>query len=285
MTDQSTPGTLVAEMSHQFDVSRLCAELDTQKIAYKINKQENLSELWVEFPEQVPVALRVLEDINKRQYAIDRQLQGGDSFQEQLKKMPVVATLLLMSLVGTAIVEWGFPLIHWFTFQDLSIVGQNLQFDTAENAMAKGEYWRLVTPIFLHFGIFHIAFNGLWLWELGRRMEPLIGSVQMIAVVLLMAVASNLGQYLWSGPSLFGGMSGVVYGLLGYIWIRNKVAPKPILDIPKGLLGFMLFWLLLGMSGFINFFMDGSIANVAHAIGLLTGMMLGGWAGRTESKA
>tara|TARA_R110000822_G_scaffold60287_12_gene150265 strand:- start:9313 stop:10170 length:858 start_codon:yes stop_codon:yes gene_type:complete len=285
MTDQSTPGTLVAEMSHQFDVSRLCAELDTQKIAYKINKQENLSELWVEFPEQVPVALRVLEDINKRQYAIDRQLQGGESFQEQLKKMPVVATLLLMSLVGTAIVEWGFPLIHWFTFQDLSIVGQNLQFDTAENAMAKGEYWRLVTPIFLHFGIFHIAFNGLWLWELGRRMEPLIGSVQMIAAVLLMAVASNLGQYLWSGPSLFGGMSGVVYGLLGYIWIRNKVAPKPILDIPKGLLGFMLFWLLLGMSGFINFFMDGSIANVAHAIGLLTGMMLGGWAGRTESKA
>jgi len=285
MTDQSTPGTLVAEMSHQFDVSRLCAELDTQKIAYKINKQENLSELWVEFPEQVPVALRVLEDINKRQYAIDRQLQGGESFQEQLKKMPVVATLLLMSLVGTAIVEWGFPLIHWFTFQDLSIVGQNLQFDTAENAMAKGEYWRLVTPIFLHFGIFHIAFNGLWLWELGRRMEPLIGSVQMIAAVLLMAVASNLGQYLWSGPSLFGGMSGVVYGLLGYIWIRNKVAPKPILDIPNGLLGFMLFWLLLGMSGFINFFMDGSIANVAHAIGLLTGMMLGGWAGRTESKA
>ncbi len=285
MTDQSTPGTLVAEMSHQFDVSRLCAELDTQKIAYKINKQENLSELWVEFPEQVPVALRVLEDINKRQYAIDRQLQGGESFQEQLKKMPVVATLLLMSLVGTAIVEWGFPLIHWFTFQDLSIVGQNLQFDTAENAMAKGEYWRLVTPIFLHFGIFHIAFNGLWLWELGRRMEPLIGSVQMISAVLLMAVASNLGQYLWSGPSLFGGMSGVVYGLLGYIWIRNKVAPKPILDIPKGLLGFMLFWLLLGMSGFINFFMDGSIANVAHAIGLLTGMMLGGWAGRTESKA
>jgi len=285
MTDQSTPGTLVAEMSHQFDVSRLCAELDTQKIAYKINKQENLSELWVEFPEQVPVALRVLEDINKRQYAIDRQLQGGESFQEQLKKMPVVATLLLMSLVGTAIVEWGFPLIHWFTFQDLSIVGQNLQFDTAENAMAKGEYWRLVTPIFLHFGIFHIAFNGLWLWELGRRMEPLIGSVQMIAAVLLMAVASNLGQYLWSGPSLFGGMLVLFTGLLGYIWIRNKVAPKPILDIPKGLLGFMLFWLLLGMSGFINFFMDGSIANVAHAIGLLTGMMLGGWAGRTESKA
>ena len=285
MINQSTPWTLVAEMSHQFDVSGLCAELDAQKISYKINKQENLSELWVEFPEQVPMVLRVLEEINKRQYAIDRQLQGGASFQEQLQKMPVVVSLLLLSIVGTAIVEWAFPLIHWFTFQDLSIVGQSIQFDTADNAMANGEYWRLVTPVFLHFGIFHIAFNGLWLWELGRRMEPLIGSVQMIAAVLLMAVASNLGQYLWSGPSLFGGMSGVVYGLLGYIWIRHKIAPKPILEIPRGLLGFMLFWLFLCTSGLINLFMDGSIANAAHAIGLLTGMVLGGWAGRAESKA
>lgn len=283
MTDQSTPWTLVAEISHQFDVSDLCAVLDTQHISYRINRLEQASELWVEFPEQVPQVMRLLEVIDGQQRAVERQLVGGMSFQEQLRKMPVIASLLLLSMVGTAIVEWGFPLIHWFTFQDLSIVGDSIQFDTADNAMANGEYWRLVTPIFLHFGLFHIAFNGLWLWELGRRIEPLTGSLQMTVSVLLMAIASNLGQYLWSGPSLFGGMSGVVYGLLGYIWVRHKIAPRPILAIPKGLLGFMLFWLFLGMSGFIDFFMTGSIANAAHAIGLVTGMLLGGWAGRNET--
>jgi len=100
----------------------------------------------------------------------------------------------------------------------------------------------------------------------------------------LMAVASNLGQYLWSGPSLFGGMSGVVYGLLGYVWIRHKVSPRPQLAIPPGLLGFMLFWLLLGMSGIIDLLMSGSIANAAHAVGLVTGMILGGWAGYSEPR-
>jgi GlpG protein len=283
MTDQSTPWTLVAEISHQFDVRDLCTALDTQHISYRINRLEQASELWVEFPEQVSEVKRLLEVIDGQQCAVERQLVGGMSFQEQLRKIPVIASLLLLSMVGTAIVEWGFPLIHWFTFQDLSIVGDSIQFDTADNAMANGEYWRLVTPIFLHFGLFHIAFNGLWLWELGRRIEPLTGSLQMTMSVLLMAIASNLGQYLWGGPSLFGGMSGVVYGLLGYIWIRHKVAPRPILAIPKGLLGFMLFWLFLGMSGFMDLFMTGSIANAAHAVGLVTGMLLGGWAGRNES--
>lgn len=283
MTDQSTPWTLVAEISHQFDVHDLCTALDTQHISYRINRLEQASELWVEFPEQVSEVKRLLEVIDGQQCAVERQLVGGMSFQEQLRKIPVIASLLFLSMVGTAIVEWGFPLIHWFTFQDLSIVGDSIQFDTADNAMANGEYWRLVTPIFLHFGLFHIAFNGLWLWELGRRIEPLTGSLQMTMSVLLMAIASNLGQYLWGGPSLFGGMSGVVYGLLGYIWIRHKIAPRPILAIPKGLLGFMLFWLFLGMSGFMDLFMTGSIANAAHAVGLVTGMLLGGWAGRNES--
>ena len=101
----------------------------------------------------------------------------------------------------------------------------------------------------------------------------------MLMIVLLMAIASNLGQYLWSGPALFGGMSGVVYGLLGYIWIRNRVYPSPILSLPGGLLGFMLIWLLAGMSGFMELLMGVNIANAAHAIGLISGMVLGGWAG------
>jgi GlpG protein len=281
MTDESPQWTLVAEIPNAFDADSLLAELNAQQISYRLDRIDQYSELWIEHPEQVPEVFKILEQINRQHQRAYQQTLPG--FTEQLKKMPVVASLILLSVVGALLVDWAFPLVHWFTFQDFSIVGETIRFDTAPNAMANGEYWRLLTPIFLHFGLFHVAFNSLWMWEFGRRIEPLAGSVHTCASILLMAIASNIGQYLWGGPSLFGGMSGVVYGLLGYIWIRHRVAPRPILAIPRGLLGFMLFWLFLGMSGVIDFFMAGSIANAAHAVGLITGMILGGWAGHVES--
>lgn len=288
MNDQSSEWTLIAEISNEFDIGILLSDLSAKQISYRLNRVEHCVELWIEFADQVPAAQQVLEEINSSQQKVQQSQRlsplAGLGLQQQLLRMPVVGALLVLSVLGTALVEWGFPLIHWFTFQDFVVVGNIPRFDTAPNAMSNGEYWRLITPIFLHFGLFHVIFNGLWTWELGRRVELLTGSFHTFISVLLMAVASNLGQYLWSGPSLFGGMSGVVYGLLGYVWIRNKVSPRPELVIPPGLLGFMLFWLLLGMSGIIELFMSSGIANAAHAVGLVTGMILGGWAGYSESK-
>tara|TARA_R110001592_G_scaffold362770_1_gene678176 strand:- start:31031 stop:31894 length:864 start_codon:yes stop_codon:yes gene_type:complete len=284
MTDHLSQWTLVAEISHVFDLNILLAELDARQISYRVNRVERCCELWVEHAEQISKVLALLEAINSRQKKGGHQL-SGQSFQQQLRNMPVVVMLLLLSIMGTAIMEWGFPLVHWFTFQDFTIVGNNPIFDTASNAMKNGEYWRLVTPIFLHFGHFHLVFNVLLLWVLGQKIEFLSGSLNITVSVILIAIISNLGQYIWSGPALFGGMSGVVYGLLGYVWIRHKLSPNPILEIPKGLIGFMLFWLFLGMSGVINVFMAGSIANAAHAAGLIAGMALGGWAGRSELRS
>ncbi|WP_461517843.1 rhomboid family intramembrane serine protease [Porticoccus sp.] len=273
----------VADIPVKFDLTEFYRTLEARGIAYRLQQRGDMVELWVGASEDVPAVVRLLEDFSLHHPPPPMPGAPQLGFQEQVQKMPVVVVLILLSIVGMAIVDWGVPLIHWFTFQDFDFVGETIHFGTADEAMANGQYWRLITPIFLHFGIFHLAFNGVWMWELGRRIEPLSGSLHMLVIALLMAVSSNLGQYLWTGPSLFGGMSGVVYGLLGYIWIRNKVAPRPILALPRGLLGFMLFWLLAGMTGVIDMLMSGSIANAAHAIGLLCGMLLGGWAGITES--
>lgn len=282
MNELDSTWTHVADIPAQLDMTELYARLTGMEIAYQLRPRGEWVELWVEYPEQLPQVMSLLEEA-KSVLTSTASTSPTFSFQQQLKNVPVVITLLLLSMMGAALVSYAFPLVHWFTFQDYLLIGENVRYEFAELSLARGEYWRLVTPVFLHFGIFHVAFNSLWLWELGRRIEILAGSLHMFMIVLLMAIASNVGQYLWSGPALFGGMSGVVYGLLGYVWIRNRVSPRVILSLPGGLLAFMLIWLLAGMSGFMELLMGVSIANAAHAIGLISGMVLGGWAGYIDA--
>lgn len=283
MTEQQPEWVQIADIPSQYDIAEFCHQLEAQGIRFRLRERGDMVELWVASSEDVREVVRMLQDYSIHHPPPPPPGMPQLGFKEQVQKMPVVVVLILLSIVGSAIVDWGFPLIHWFTFQDFELFGDSISFDTADMAMAKGQYWRLITPIFLHFGIFHVAFNSVWMWELGRRVEPLAGSLHILMVVLLMALASNIAQYLWSGPSLFGGMSGVVYGLLGYVWMRNKVAPRPILALPSGLLVFMLVWLFAGMTGLIDLLVSGSIANAAHAAGLVSGMVLGIWSGKVES--
>lgn len=283
MTEQQPEWVQIADIPSQYDIAEFYHQLEAQGIRFRVRERGDMVELWVASSEDVREVVRMLQDYSIHHPPPPPPGMPQLGFKEQVQKMPVVVVLILLSIVGSAIVDWGFPLIHWFTFQNFELFGDSISFDTADMAMAKGQYWRLITPIFLHFGIFHVAFNSVWMWELGRRVEPLAGSMHILMVVLLMALASNIAQYLWSGPSLFGGMSGVVYGLLGYVWMRNKVAPRPILALPSGLLVFMLVWLFAGMTGLIDLLMSGSIANAAHAAGLVSGMVLGIWSGKVES--
>ena len=133
----------------------------------------------------------------------------------------------------------------------------------------QGQLWRLVTPIFLHFGILHVLFNMLWLHTLGHQIEMRGGRRQLALLVLAIGVVSNVGQYVIAGPS-FGGFSGVVYGLLGYIWIMAQFQPASGYVMDRFTIGFMLVWLLLGMSGMFE-----GMANAAHLFGLLSGVLWG----------
>lgn len=144
------------------------------------------------------------------------------------------------------------------------------------------QWWRLVTPIFLHFGWLHLAFNALWYWELGRRIEMRSGSLWLLGLTLLFALVSNSVQWLASGPTaLFGGLSGVLYGLLGYCWLYQMISPNVHFDLPKGVVIMMLVWLVLCLSGLVTVLGFGAIANGAHVgglvIGCVCGVLAGGW--------
>jgi GlpG protein len=132
-----------------------------------------------------------------------------------------------------------------------------------------GQVWRLITPIFIHFGFIHLLFNMMWLKDLGTMIERHQSSWILGALVGVTAILSNVAQYVFSGP-MFGGMSGVVYGLLGYIWIRGKFDPGSGLFLHRSIVIWMMLWFAICLTGLI-----GNVANAAHAAGLVTGIAWG----------
>ena len=141
--------------------------------------------------------------------------------------------------------------------------------------LTDGGWWRLVTPMLLHFSWLHITFNLLWVWEVGRRIEYIHGWRWLAVVTAIASVAANALQAIFAPMQLFGGMSGVVFAYLGYVMIWDWLRPKSRIGLAKGIYLVMLAYLILGFSGFIDLLGLGSLANGAHLGGLLAGMALG----------
>lgn len=184
----------------------------------------------------------------------------------------VTLVLLALSAIGFLLVylQPSLALLSALTFTPFSIQGGQLSFGDQGH-----QYWRLITPAFLHFGWLHIVFNSLWLWELGARVERVMGSVNMLGLFLVIALVSNSAQYLFGGPGIFGGMSGVVYGLLGFSWVGGKVQPRWTFRPRRSIMLFMVGWLVICVLGVVEVLGFGAVANAAHVGGLLCGAVLG----------
>ena len=154
----------------------------------------------------------------------------------------------------------------------------------------RGEIWRLATPIFLHLDTFHLLFNMVWLFQLGRMIENRYGPYRLLVLVLVTAVISNFFQCTvpaslggtppgWSDGFLLtrlGGMSGVVYGLLGYVWMKSIYDRSSGFYLGQTTLVIMLGWLVFCMiPGATQNLFGTNVANWAHGIGLVVGLLIG----------
>jgi GlpG protein len=149
----------------------------------------------------------------------------------------------------------------------------------------EGQVWRLVTPVFIHFTVWHLVMNLFWILDLGAAMERALGTLRMFLLFVGLAVFSNLFQFYVNLPPVFvrgpafGGLSGVVFGLIGYTWIRGRLDPGYGLALSSSTVILSIIWffwcIVSSHSGFV-----GAYANGAHAGGLLMGMLLGWIAAR-----
>ena len=182
------------------------------------------------------------------------------------QQAPLTIVLIILSLVGFGL--WYFKVYEWL---DLLAFSSTAAYSASTPAEAlTGQYWRLITPVFLHLGWLHIVFNSLWTWELGAKLERQIGSVNLFFLFCTIAVVSNTGQFVFGGSGQFGGMSGVVYGLLGFSWVGPQIQSHWQFAPPRPIMIFMLVWLVFCMTGFV-----GAVANAAHLGGLIIGALLG----------
>jgi GlpG protein len=161
------------------------------------------------------------------------------------------------------------PLVQKLLITEVRITDDGPPWDVTLPEIRHGQVWRLFSPMFLHFGILHILFNMLWLRDLGSLVEARKGVWFLLGFVAASGVAANLAQFLVSGPA-FGGMSGVVYGLLCYVWMQGKFNPAANMRLPRHVVVMMIVWFFLCLSGAV-----GNIANTAHAVGAGIGLAWG----------
>ena len=172
----------------------------------------------------------------------------------------VLDTLLNSHVAGTSIMEFSIPQsIHW---------GANAGLLTFS-----GEWWRLLTNIFVHGGIIHIAFNMWCLWNLGALCESLYGRWTYVAIYLICGVGASITSAAWNPYRASVGASGAIFGLAGALLAAFKLGefsvPRSALSGTLRSLGvFVVYNLLFGLLPGID--------NTAHIGGLITGLVLGG---------
>jgi rhomboid protease GlpG len=195
-----------------------------------------------------------------------------------LRRRPLTFLLIVICVVvylATRTRSHGAEVLLRLTFTSFVIDDAGQLHDRGMEGIFRGEVWRLITPIFLHGNALHILFN-LWaLSALGTLIEYRRGTRALLALVFLSAITSNVGQYAYlllvhRSLEIFGGMSGVVYALFGYVWMKGRHEPEQGMILHPSSVQTMLFWLVLCMTGLV-----GNIANAAHVIGLVVGILFG----------
>ncbi|QFU76400.1 rhomboid family intramembrane serine protease [Halioglobus maricola] len=275
----------VLDVSVEEDLLPLTALLRSRGVPHRIYEEEGRQILTV-FAENNVAPVRELYRAWRAE-EVTISVERGNRVQARAPSInwrqgPVTAVFAVIAIVVFLLIDVAGMqgLIPWLTFLPVDIVaGQIVFYEMGQ------QYWRLISPIFLHFGWLHIIFNCLWVWEFGRRTERVLGPVNQIGLILAIALVSNCLQYFSSGPSIFGGLSGVVYGLLGFAWVAPLLQSRWDIQPPPAIMVFMVGWLVAGYLGVLEGLGMGSIANAAHLGGLLAGAALGALLGVLARRA
>ncbi|MDT8895940.1 rhomboid family intramembrane serine protease [Halomonas sp. I1] len=261
------------------DLRELRQALWAHRIGHRITEEDDGQVLWLVDPSQQEALRGLLAQWQRGEPLMPEggraRGSSGTQWLAPFRRAPVTSLALggcLLVFVATWLFgDWA---VAALTIAPVGIVDGQPAPGSLGQGLASGQVWRLLSPIFLHFGWMHLIFNMLWLWFFGRQVEAIHGGRRMLTLLLLSGIGGNLAQYA-TGTVLFGGMSGVDFALLGYVWLMSRRRPDSGFFVPQMLVVFMLAWMVFTMTDVAALFGFGNVANEAHLGGLVVGLVLG----------
>jgi GlpG protein len=265
------------------DAERFSNYLLSLGISSKIEPSDSQWAVWIHDENQIPRSKQELEQFHlqpnderykvaeqaakkARREAAEKKKQAERNFVDMRnewanpwRRRPVTLVMIIVSVALAVVIPEAIKAHLMFSWPSIQA----------------GEVWRLITPVFLHAPLnvspLHLLFNMFMLFNLGTLVERRLGSMRFSLLVLAVALVSNYVQFAARGPN-FLGMSGVVYGLFGYAWIRGRLEPNSGLYLRGNVVFIMIGWFVLCATGAI-----GGVANWAHGGGLVMGAFLAYW--------
>jgi GlpG protein len=274
----------VVSFSLEKNLLSFLSQLKQRGITSRVTEEEGRQQLWIREKHRIAEVVQLSSQWSSGDLNLGSEPQSSNRSEGQSRRnllivnllqfFPVSMLTISLGVLGTLLVHLDterFTYVQLFLFQPLV----NESFLPVPVIAESGQYWRLLTPIFLHFSIFHILFNGTILWVMGTRIERVQGSFHYLLLIIAVGIISNIAQYLSETNTIFGGLSGVVYGVIGYIAVYQTFISHPLLQFNRSIIVFFIIWLLLGFTGIIDFFIAGKIANMSHLVGLVAGAGIG----------
>jgi len=283
------------------------AYLNAEGIDSQAEEDEGIWTIWVQDEESLDQATRELERFRENPHRSEylkasrtsqknselekKQTSDRGRFKEvdlgkrwRPRGRPGGVTMAMITLTAVIFLLTGLgenPANNWrqkLSITEFQVLGNTITWKIGLPEISSGQIWRLFTPALIHIGPIHFLFNMMWLFDLGGMIENRKGAVFLTFFILLAGIVSNLGQFsapeslghmLGYGPN-FGGMSGVVYALFGYAWMKGKYDPGDGIGVPSSTVIIMVGWFVLCFTPILP-----NIANAAHALGLGTGAAWG----------
>ncbi|PCK08479.1 MAG: hypothetical protein COA42_08980 [Alteromonadaceae bacterium] len=263
------------------DLQRLHKLLDQKKIPHRFTEERGKQWLWVASKDLAPSVDACMGEAKKEEarseQAKDPTRVTSDpgsadepdtlmsTLSDFMRNTPLTFLTLLLGVLGYVLVrivavnEW----INVFYFFPVEYLWQS------------GQYWRMLSPTFLHMSELHILFNGMFIVFTGARLERVMGAYLYLVVFLSVAIGANFIQFYLTGSWYFGGLSGVVFGYLGFLAVLNFRPPVQLedLQIPTNVYVQVLIMLVLGFTGVFSL-VGLHVANWAHLGGGILGVLV-----------